>query len=125
MADDAAKVGKAPTKFGQGFLTDIWYFAALSADLKPGTLKRHEILGEPVLLGRGRKGELFALRDICPHRASPLSAGRIVGEPGGGESVECPYHGWRFRADGVCSAIPSLVDGQDLDPGKIRVRRYP
>ncbi len=122
MADGA---GKVSMKFGQGFLTDIWYFAALSSDLKPGVLKRYEILGEPVLLGRGRKGEVFALRDICPHRASPLSAGRIVDEASGGESVECPYHGWRFRADGVCSAIPSLVEGQDTDPSKFRVRRYP
>src|SRR3954467_3616145 len=99
MADDAPKSIKAATKFGQGFLTDIWYFAALSSDLKPGGLKRYELLGEPVLLGRGKGGELFALRDICPHRASPLSAGRIVTEASGGETVECPYHGWRFRAD--------------------------
>ena len=28
---------KAGPKFGQGFLTDIWYFAALSSDLKAGT----------------------------------------------------------------------------------------
>ena len=125
MADDAGKQGGGKQKFGQGFLTDIWYFAALSSDLKPGKLARCELLGEPVMLGRGKSGALFALRDICPHRASPLSAGRIVDEAGGGESVECPYHGWRFRADGACSAIPSLVDGQDVDPSKIRVRRYP
>jgi hypothetical protein len=35
-------------------------------------------LGEPVLIGRTKAGRLFALRDICPHRAAPLSAGRIV-----------------------------------------------
>ena len=110
--------------FGQGFLTDIWYFAALSADLKPGALKRHEVLGEPVLLGRTRAGEAFALRDICPHRAVPLSAGRIVPD-GGAEVVECPYHGWKFRTDGACAAIPSLVDDQAMETERIRVRRYP
>ena len=112
-------------RFGQGFLRDIWYFAALTGDLKPGKLQRYEILGEPLLLGRTRAGEVYALRDICPHRAAPLSAGKLVREPGGAEVVECPYHGWRFRTDGVCSAIPSMVEGQDVDVGRIRVRRYP
>ena len=130
MADDAAKTArptapKADAKFGQGFLTDIWYFAALSADLKPGKLARHELLGEPVLLGRSAKGQLFALRDICPHRAAPLSAGRFHQEASGATTVECPYHGWRFGADGACAAIPSLVDDQPMDVARIRVRRYP
>ena len=125
MAEGDAKTSRSETRFGQGFLTDVWYFAALSSELKPGRLARYEILGEPVLLGRSPKGELFALRDICPHRAAPLSAGRFTAEPDGRSSVECPYHGWRFGADGGCTAIPSLVDDQAMDVGRIRVRRYP
>jgi phenylpropionate dioxygenase-like ring-hydroxylating dioxygenase large terminal subunit len=113
------------TRFGRGFLRDIWYFAALSSDLKLGKLQRYVILGEPVLIGRTHKGEVYGLRDVCPHRAAPLSAGRLVAEPGGGEVVECPYHGWRFKTDGACAAIPSLVDDQAVDVGRIRVRRYP
>ena len=125
MAEGDAKTHRSEMRFGQGFLTDIWYFAALSGELKPGRLARHEILGQPVLLGRSPAGELFALRDICPHRAAPLSAGRFQAEPGGGQSVECPYHGWRFGADGACTAIPSLTGEQALDVSRIRVRRYP
>lgn len=94
---------------------------ALSASLKPGAMRREMLLGEPVLVGRMRDGTAFAMRDICPHRGVPLSAGKITAE----NTVECPYHGWRFRRDGVCSAIPSLVDGQEMDPEKIRVRSYP
>jgi phenylpropionate dioxygenase-like ring-hydroxylating dioxygenase large terminal subunit len=125
MADDATRTAKAEAKFGQGFLTDIWYFAALSSDLKPGKLARYDLLGEPVMLGRSNAGALFALRDICPHRAAPLSAGRFHQEPSGAMTVECPYHGWRFGADGACAAIPSLVDDQPMDVARIRVRRYP
>lgn len=40
---------------------------------------REMLLGEPVLLGRMRDGQAFAMRDICPHRGVPLSAG---GSPG-------------------------------------------
>ena len=112
---------EAQTRFGRGFLRDIWYFATPGADVRPGRLKRFDILGEPIVIGRTRAGEVFALRDVCPHRAAPLSAGRIVE----GGLVECPYHGWRYGADGACAAIPSLVESQDVDISRIRVRRYP
>ncbi|RAK57654.1 aromatic ring-hydroxylating oxygenase subunit alpha [Phenylobacterium deserti] len=125
MAEADSKTTRQEGRFGQGFLTDIWYFAALSSDLKAGKLARYEILGEPVMLGRSSRGEIFALRDICPHRAAPLSAGRIRQDASGAESVECPYHGWRFGYDGACTAIPSLVSDQAMDISRIRVRRYP
>jgi phenylpropionate dioxygenase-like ring-hydroxylating dioxygenase large terminal subunit len=102
-------------------LRGLWYMPALASSLRPGHMRREMLLGEPVLLGRMRDGQAFAMRDICPHRGVPLSAGKILAE----NTVECPYHGWRFRRDGVCGAIPSLVEGQDLDPQKIRVRHYP
>lgn len=105
----------------QLFVRDLWYMVALSASLKPGRMRREMLLGEPVLIGRGRDGAVFAMRDICPHRGVPLSAGKIL--PNG--AVQCPYHGWEFRRDGVCSLIPSLVDGQDMDCTKIKVRDYP
>jgi len=102
------------------FLRDLWYMAGFARNVGRGQLRRVILLGEPVAIGRMADGGVFALRDICPHRGVPLSAGRI-----GEGTVECPYHGWRFRADGVCAAIPSLVEGQDMDPTKIRVRAYP
>jgi phenylpropionate dioxygenase-like ring-hydroxylating dioxygenase large terminal subunit len=123
--EDGEGAGSGGGGFGRGFLTDTWYFAALADELKRGRLARHEILGEPVLLGRAPDGAVFALRDVCPHRAAPLSAGRFTREPGGAASVECPYHGWRFAADGRCLAIPSLVGDQTFEPSRIQVRRYP
>jgi phenylpropionate dioxygenase-like ring-hydroxylating dioxygenase large terminal subunit len=106
-------------------LKDMWYFAATSAELKPGAQFRREMLGEPVLLGRTQAGRAFAMRDICPHRAVPLSAGRQV-ETDGQPTVECPYHGWRFgAADGVCRHMPSLVPGQAYEVERIRVRSDP
>ncbi len=122
---DTKTASTADTRFGRGFLHDIWYFAALASDLKIGKLQRYEILGEPILLGRDRAGKVYALKDICPHRAAPLSAGKLTREADGAESVECPYHGWRFKTDGACAAIPSLVDDQAMDVSRIRVRNYP
>ena len=121
--------GVGATAFGKGFVLDAWYFVALSRDVKTASLTRYELMGEPVLVGRTRAGAVYAMRDICPHRAAPLSAGRLVEHPGEGETVECCYHGWRFRPDGVCAAIPSLVEDQAPDgvgvAGRIRVKSYP
>lgn len=112
-------------RFGQGFLTDIWHLGALSSDLRPGKLTRVEMLGEPVMLGRSPAGQVFALRDVCPHRAAPLSAGRFHRDAAGEETVSCPYHGWRFSRDGACASIPSLTADQAMDVSRIGVRRYP
>jgi len=112
MTDAERAAGGAEPKsgFGRGFLYDLWYFADLGAALKPGRLQRYEILGQPILLGRTRAGQVYALRDICPHRAAPLSAGKLVDEPGNhgsarAESVQCPYHGWRFATADECGPI--------------------
>ena len=102
------------------FVYDIWYFAGLSGDVKSGKLIRIDIAGEPITLGRKQDGTLFALRDICPHRAAPLSAGRIIND-----TVECPYHGWRFGGDGLCKAMPALPLDSDINPETVRVRTYP
>jgi phenylpropionate dioxygenase-like ring-hydroxylating dioxygenase large terminal subunit len=108
----------------EGWLTDSWYFAALSDAVKPGAQIRRNILGQPVVIARTAAGEAFALRDICPHRLVPLSAGRQVmtaGQP----TIECPYHGWRFGTDGVCRLMPSLTGEEPYRPDQVRVRRYP
>lgn len=101
-------------------LRDLWYMAALASSLAPGQMRRQMLLGEPVVLGRMRDSKPFALRDICPHRGVPLSTGKVTAE----NTVECPYHGWRFRADGVCSLIPSLVEQSDMEVERIAVRAY-
>ena len=44
----------------------------------------------------------------------------VTREADGRESVECPYHGWRFGTDGACTAIPSLVADQAMDVSRIR-----
>ena len=101
-------------------LKNVWYMAMLSKELKPGQMQSRVIMNEPIVFFRNKKNEVKALRDICPHRGIPLSYGQIKGE-----EVECPYHGWKFDGAGVCTEIPSLCPGQDLDCRKIKVRNFP
>jgi phenylpropionate dioxygenase-like ring-hydroxylating dioxygenase large terminal subunit len=101
-------------------LREAWYYAVPSRRLRCAGMLTKVMLGEPILIGRDAAGAPFALRDPCPHRGMPLSAGRFDGH-----EVECCYHGWRFDTNGHCTAIPSLVPGQVFTPGRIRTRSYP
>ena len=52
---------------------------------------------------------MAAARDRCPHRGVRLSLGQMRD----GE-LECPYHGWRFNHDGVCTLVPSQPGAHPL-----------
>jgi phenylpropionate dioxygenase-like ring-hydroxylating dioxygenase large terminal subunit len=121
-------VPQCVTNFGSGALVQdikaellrgLWYVALVGSKLRPGGIVHKTLLGEPVLIGRGRDGKVFALRDICPHRGVPLHYGRFEGE-----TIACCYHGWRFDRNGTCVEIPSLREGQSVDLAKIRVGSY-
>jgi phenylpropionate dioxygenase-like ring-hydroxylating dioxygenase large terminal subunit len=71
--------------------------------------------------GRDKEGKAFALRDVCPHRAYPLSLGRFDGK-----TVECAYHGWQFDAQsGQCRVIPSLTVDSKLQCDRIYAGSFP
>jgi phenylpropionate dioxygenase-like ring-hydroxylating dioxygenase large terminal subunit len=97
-----------------------WYPALRSTGLKPGETTTALLLGIPLLLGRKSDGKIFAMRDLCPHRGIPLSAGWFDGE-----RVTCKYHGWEFEpCSGQCLTIPSLTGVDTLDPTKIFANAY-
>lgn len=120
--DESADIGTdiVAAQRQEPFLRNLWYFAMPARQLRPGALVAKTLLGEPLVFARDTDGNPFALIDICPHRGIPLSYGRMQAG-----DVECCYHGWRFAADGRCTAIPSLVQGQKLDTARIKVRTYP
>lgn len=101
------------------FLRNVWYAGCLTREVKQNKMCSRVILGEPIVFYRMSTGEVKALRDICPHRGMPLSFGKVIDD-----QLECPYHGWKFNCDGVCTVIPALVPEQDLDPKKIKMKTY-
>jgi phenylpropionate dioxygenase-like ring-hydroxylating dioxygenase large terminal subunit len=112
--DATAKPGP-PTDF----IYDDWYPALRTDTLRePATTT---LLNIPLLIGRKRDNSLFALRDLCPHRGIPLSAGWFDGS-----TVQCKYHGWRFEpCSGRCEEIPSLTTHDGLEPSKIFANAFP
>ncbi|KQQ55591.1 (2Fe-2S)-binding protein [Pseudomonas sp. Leaf127] len=77
-----------------------WWPVALGHELKKAPLacQVHDL---PLVLFRSDDGRAAALPDRCPHRFAPLSQGRVRDG-----QIECPYHGWRFAADGRCTRVP-------------------
>jgi len=88
-----------------------WHPAAFGADLADRPVPA-DLLGEPLVLWRGRDGSPRAMSDLCVHRGTALSLGRVSGD-----ELVCAYHGWRYGADGRCVAIPQLED-----PGRVPAR---
>ena len=118
MSERGTLAGAAPA--GGADLWD-WYPALRVDELSAGKMSKAMLLGIPLVLGRKKDGAVFALRDLCPHRGIPLSAGWFDGE-----TVQCKYHGWRFEpCSGQCPEIPSLTSHDSLDPTKIFATAYP
>ena len=64
-----------------------------------------------------RRADSFAVMDgRCAHLGTDLGAGRVVDE-----TLECPFHNWRYGSDGRCVRIPASVDIPDF----ARLRTYP
>jgi phenylpropionate dioxygenase-like ring-hydroxylating dioxygenase large terminal subunit len=99
----------------------FWYPALRSEQVRSRKLVRAMLLDVPLVLGRDAAGKAFALRDVCPHRAFPLSFGQFDGA-----TVECAYHGWRFEAHtGQCQVIPSLAADSKLKCERIYAGSFP
>jgi phenylpropionate dioxygenase-like ring-hydroxylating dioxygenase large terminal subunit len=79
-------------------------------------LQPHQVwlLGQPWVLVR-LDGEIRAFADRCPHRLAPLSAGTVVASSAG-DTLQCGYHGWRYRSDGVATAVPALGPSATIPP---------
>jgi vanillate O-demethylase monooxygenase subunit len=83
------------------------------SDLDATGLAAVRLLGEDWVVARLDGGDdgLVAWPDRCAHRYAPLSAGRIVDG-----TLECPYHGYRYAADGRCVLIPALGADATIPP---------
>lgn len=101
------------------------YVVSRVSELPPGTRRLVEAGGRSIgIFNVG--GELYALRNACPHQGGPLCPGTVWSSlesdgPGhyehatGPNMVRCPWHGWEF----------DLATGRSwFDPRRTRVRIY-
>jgi len=84
-----------------------------------GRVKRVRLLGEPLIVFRGKSGRAGLIGEFCPHRGASLYLGRV--EEAG---MSCVYHGWKFAADGRCLAMPNEPPESSF-ASKVRHVAYP
>ncbi|MEA2643261.1 MAG: hypothetical protein QOG08_287 [Chloroflexota bacterium] len=98
-------------------LIEDWHPVARAAQLADGGPVGARVLGEDLVVWSSG-GEYFAWRDLCVHRGTRLSLGRVVA----GGRLECPYHGWTYGTDGRCVLMPAHPE--QTPPAKACVATY-
>jgi nitrite reductase/ring-hydroxylating ferredoxin subunit len=100
----------------ESVLPNQWYpcLRVKSLGRKPIVITR---LGHRLVLWRAQ-GEVHCFLDRCPHRGVSFERGTLVGD-----ELQCAFHGFRFKTDGGCVAMPcegaecSIPKKMRLSPG--------
>ena len=69
----------------------------------PGDYMTFELGPQPVLIIRGRDGDIHARANVCRHRMMRLVEGR-----GNARKFTCPYHAWTYDLAGRLAAAPYM-----------------
>ncbi len=120
------------TRIGPGtpcgeLLRRYWQPVALLDEFDPSLdprmaerpLKALRVLGQDLVLFRAADGRFGLLDRDCPHRGADLAFARHEGD-----GIRCPFHGWKFAADGRCLETPAEPMGSTLCQ-RVRQRSYP
>ncbi|MBW4435510.1 MAG: aromatic ring-hydroxylating dioxygenase subunit alpha [Pleurocapsa minor GSE-CHR-MK-17-07R] len=97
-------------------LLNEWHVVRPASQVPVGVPVPARLLDEDIVLWRSGD-QLMAWQDLCIHRGTKLSLGRVEGE-----CLICPYHGWVYDEAGKCVKIPAHPD--QVPPDKARVQTY-
>ncbi len=97
-------------------LLDDWHVVCRSSDLQEGQLSKARLLGEDIVIWR-LGGKANAWQDLCVHRGSRLSLGRLKDG-----LLTCAYHGWTYDGAGQCVRFPAHPDQRP--PTTAHVKTY-
>lgn len=99
-----------------------WNIVAHESEVpEPGDFVARRIGDDPVVVTRGREGEINVLLNVCTHRGMQVCRS----EAGSAENFRCPYHGWVFGVEGNLLGAPFEREmyGTDLDKLGLGLRR--
>ncbi|KAJ2941908.1 hypothetical protein O0L34_g10723 [Tuta absoluta] len=108
----ARKLGnKIPPPYPNG-----WFAVAESGDVKTGGVLAVDALGQNLCVYRGEDGVARCVDAYCPHLGAHLAIGGTVC----GDCIECPFHKWRFSADGALASVP----GAETVPKGVSIKTW-
>src|SRR6185295_3911532 len=96
----STSVGRAPPAELFAKYPASWYLFGAGADLARGPVSK-SMLGRRIVAFRTQSGRAIVMDGNCAHLGADLGCGKVVGE-----TIQCPFHGWRYGADGICKHAP-------------------
>ncbi len=101
-----------------------WLFVAHESEIpEPGDYVTRRLGMEPVIVSRGREGEVNVLGNTCRHRGIRLCRA----DRGNSSHFRCPYHGWTYASTGDLIGVTNVreVFGKDFDRSALPLYRPP
>ena len=95
-----------------------WFCVGYPDEFPAGQAKALYYFASHLVGWRDHDGELHVQDAFCPHLGAHLGHGGTVEEAG---CITCPFHGWKFGADGTNVEIPY----SERVNKKARLRTYP
>ena len=94
-----------------------WFQVAWSDEVAAGQVHRMRYFSRDLVAWRAQSGRLTVMDAYCEHLGAHLGHGGHVE----GETIQCPFHGWQWDAEGRNVCIPYEPRP---NPGR-RIRTYP
>ncbi|MBN7795737.1 Rieske 2Fe-2S domain-containing protein [Parahaliea mediterranea] len=117
----ASDYGLGPHTFPRG-----WFVVAEAGELQSSPVAV-TFFGRDFVLYRGSSGQVVMLDAYCRHMRAHLakSTSAHITKTGAnveGDSIRCPYHGWKYGADGKLEEIPYE---KGFCPERLSIGAYP
>lgn len=93
-----------------------WLFAGHESEWpEPGSYRRYDRTGSPLVIVRGKDGELRAFYNACRHRGAPVTRDVC----GTSKRLTCQYHSWSYDTEGVLKAVPDERSFAGIDRSEL------
>jgi phenylpropionate dioxygenase-like ring-hydroxylating dioxygenase large terminal subunit len=80
-----------------------WYVFCAGHELDNGPVSK-DFLGRRLVAYRAANGSVAVLDARCSHLGADLGRGQVMAD-----TIQCPYHHWRYGPDGFCRHIPTAT----------------
>jgi len=101
-----------------------WLFAMHHSRFKKtGDYFKLELAGFPIILIKGKDGEIQAFHNVCRHRAYPV----VKKDSGSSAVLSCRYHGWSYDTAGNLIKAPGFENVANFDKsanGLYKIKTY-
>jgi len=99
--------------------------AHVSQIAKPGDYISLDVLGEPLIVVRGKDNGIHVLSRVCPHRAMDIMPkGFGYDERGKVRLFMCPYHSWTFDLCGQLKGAPEMQKTCDFNRREFSLHEF-